>query len=277
MISMNKLSNSEQATVIRALVEGNSIASTVRMTGIAKTTILRLMVAFSDACQKFHDEQVKGLTSKRIQMDEVWAFIGAKEKNASFEKKAKLQWGDAWTWTAIDADTKLMVSWLIGPRHAGSANSIMHDVSWRLTHRIQLTTDGLHAYWDAAINAFNCEVDYAQLIKMYGPDTISGKYSPSEVTGIEIKERMGNCDPKHISTSYVERSNLSVRMGMRRYTRLTNGHSKKFENHVAMSTIWFTYYNWCRIHQTLRVTPAMQAGLTNKLWEIEDLIDALLK
>src|SRR5580698_8147999 len=162
-----------------------------------------------------------------------------------------------------------MVSWYVGPRHAGSANAIMHDVAWRLTHKIQLTTDGLHAYWDAANYAFNGDVDYAQLIKIYGLDRSEGKYGPPQCVGIEVKERMGNCDPKHISTSFVERANLSVRMGMRRYTRLTNGHSKKFENHVAMSTIWFTYYNWCRIHQTLRVTPAMQAGLTNKLWEIE--------
>jgi hypothetical protein len=152
----------------------------------------------------------------------------------------------------------------------------MHDVAWRLTHKIQLTTDGLHAYWDAAINAFNCDVDYAQLIKLYGADySTPGKYSPPECIGIKVKERMGNPDPAHISTSFVERSNLTVRMGMRRYTRLTNGHSKKIENHVAMTAIFWTHYNWCRIHQTLRVTPAMEAGLTGKIWEIEDLLGLL--
>jgi IS1 family transposase len=274
---MNKLSVQERATVIRALVEGNSINSTVRMTNISKPTILKLIVEFGNACQKFHDEQVKGLTSKRIQMDEVWAFIGAKEKNASADKKLGLKWGDNWTWTAIDADTKLMVSWFVGPRHAGSANAIMHDVAWRLNHKIQLTTDGLHAYWDAAINAFNADVDYAQLVKIYGADmSTPGKYSPPECIAIKIKERMGNPDPAHISTSYVERSNLTVRMGMRRYTRLTNGHSKKFENHVAMTTIFWTHYNWCRYHQSLRMTPAMAAGLSKGIIEIEDLVRDLM-
>jgi IS1 family transposase len=275
---MNKTSNADRVRVIASLIEGNSIASTVRMTGIAKTTILRLIKQLADACQQFHDDKVKGLTSQRIQMDEVWAFVGAKEKNTSPEKKLDLKWGDTWTWTAIDADTKLMVSWFIGPRHAGSANAIMRDVAWRLTHRIQLTTDGLHAYWGAAANAFDCNVDYAQLIKIYGADNSvgsNGKYSPPKCIGIEKKECMGAPDPMHISTSYIERSNLTVRMGMRRYTRLTNAHSKKIENHIAMTTIFMTYYNWCRIHQTLRVTPAMEAGLTTKLMEIEDLIGLL--
>ena len=273
---MNKSSIQDRVRVIQALVEGNSINSTVRMTGIAKTTILRIIRALGDACQKFHDEQVKGLNSRRVQMDEVWAFVGAKERNATREQKQALKWGDTWTWTAIDADSKLMISWLIGPRHAGTAQQIMQDVAWRLNHRIQLTTDGLHAYWDAAGNAFDCEVDYAQLIKIYGPDlSTPTRYSPSQCIGIEIRPRIGNPDPKHVSTSFIERSNLSVRMGMRRYTRLTNAHSKKIENHVAMTTIFFTYYNWCRIHQTLRVTPAMAAGLTMRLWEIEDLVKLL--
>jgi IS1 family transposase len=276
MSGMNKLSTIERARVIRALVEGNSISSVVRMFGVAKTTILRLIVQFGEVCQKFHDEKVTGLTSRRIQMDEVWAFIGAKENNTSDKKKAEEAWGNTWTWTAIDADTKLMVSWMVGPRHAGTANKIMQDVAWRLTHRIQLTTDGLHAYWAAAANAFDCEVDYAQLVKIYGPDrSVAGRYSPPECVGIEIKERMGKPDRDHISTSFVERSNLTVRMGIRRYTRLTNAHSKKLQNHVAMTTIFMTCYNWCRIHQTLKVTPAMEAGLTTKLWEIEDLIGLL--
>jgi IS1 family transposase len=274
---MNKLSNSQRVHIIRALVEGNSVSSTVRMTGISKPTILKLIVEFGDVCQTFHDEQVKGLSSRRIQMDEIWAFVGAKEANTTREKKIGLKWGDNWTWTAIDADTKLMVSWHIGGRHAGSANEIMGDVAWRLTHKIQLTTDGLHAYWDAANYAFNGDVDYAQLIKIYGIDrSTETRYSPPKCVGIEIKSRMGNPDPAHVSTSFIERSNLTVRMGMRRYTRLTNGHSKKFENHVAMTAIFWTHYNFCRIHQTLRVTPAMEAGLTKRILEIDDLV-ALMK
>jgi IS1 family transposase len=272
---MNKLTIQERATVIRALVEGNSIASLVRMTGIAKTTILRLVVQFGEVCQKFHDDNVKNLNTKRIQMDEVWAFIGAKEKNANGQQKIEMQWGDAWTWTAIDADSKLMVAWLIGARNVGVANRMMEDVAWRLNNRIQLTTDGLAAYRDATDRNFNGEIDFAQLIKIYHPEGGVGKYSPPRCTGIEIIPRTGDPDPDHISTSFVERSNLTVRMGIRRYTRLTNAHSKKFENHVAMTAIFMTCYNWCRIHQTLKVTPAMEAGLTTRLWEIEDLLGLL--
>jgi IS1 family transposase len=275
-MSMNKLSIEDRVRVVSCLIEGNSIASTVRMTGIAKTTILRLIVELGEACQKLHDETVRGLSCKRIQMDEVWAFIGARAVHASPEKRAVLKWGDAWTWTCIDADTKLMVAWLIGPRHAGTAHAIMRDVASRLTHRIQLTTDGLHAYWDAAAYAFDCEVDFAQLVKLYGPDQSNERrYSPPKCIGIEIKKRIGDPDPDHISTSFAERSNLTARMGIRRYTRLTNAHSKKYENHVAMTAIYWTYYNWCRIHMSLRVTPAMAAGLTKKLWEIEDLVGLL--
>ena len=277
MLGMNKLTTTERAQVIRALVEGNSIASLVRMFGIAKTTILRLIVQFGDVCQKFHDEQVKGLKTARVQMDEVWAFVGAKERNASPEKKKGLSWGDAWTWTAIDADSKLMIAWTVGPRHAGTANEIAHDVARRITGRVQVTTDGLHAYWDAIGNAFGADdrSDFAQCVKKYADSYtpgLAGKYSPGECTGVEIKVRWGDPDPDHISTSFVERSNLTVRMGVRRYTRLTNAHSKKIQNHIAMTAIFLTCYNWCRIHQTLRVTPAMEAGLTSHVWEIEDLL-----
>jgi IS1 family transposase len=271
---MNKLSNETRAQVIRGLIEGNSIASLVRMTGVAKTTILRLLVRFSEVCEKLHDSRVKNLNTRRIQCDEVWAFVGAKEKNASFEKKAVLKWGDAWTWTALDADSKLMISWIVGPRHAGTANAIMGDVARRLNNRVQVTTDGHHSYRNAVANAFGVDrrSDYAQCIKLYGDESGAGKYSPGECTGVEFKIMWGNPDEKHISTSYVERSNLTVRMGVRRYTRLTNGHSKKIENHVAMTTIFMTCYNWCRVHQTLRVTPAMEAGLTDHVWEIEELL-----
>jgi IS1 family transposase len=273
---MNKLSIQERARIIHALVEGNSINATCRMFGCGKPTILRLLKSFGEACQKFHDEKVTGLTSRRIQMDELWAFVHCKQKNIRPELRGTRGIGDTWTWLAIDADSKLMVSWFIGPRHAGSANAIMHDVALRLTHKIQLTTDGLNAYWDAAINAFNCDVDFAQLVKIYGEDrSMNGKYSPPDVIGIKIKERMGDPDPAHISTSFVERANLSVRMGVRRYTRLTNAHSKKIENHIHHTAIFFTVYNWCRIHTTLRMTPAMAAGLTTRVLEIEDLLAVL--
>ena len=274
---MNKLSCKERSQVIRGLIEGNSIASLVRMTGVAKTTILRLIVQLGISCEKFHDARVHGLATRRVQMDEVWSFVGSKEKNTGPLKKAVMKWGDAWTWTAIDADSKLMISWLIGPRHAGTANEIARDVAWRLKNRVQITTDGLHAYKNALANAFHVteKSDYAQCVKIYGEDTSGGKYSPSECTGVEIKVCWGDPDSDHISTSFVERSNLIVRMGVRRYTRLTNGHSKKIQNHIAMTAIFMTCYNWCRIHQSLRVTPAMEAGLTDHVWEVEELLAAM--
>jgi IS1 family transposase len=273
---MNKLGISERAQVIRALVEGNSINATCRMYGVGKPTILRLIKSLGQACQKFHDERVCGLQTKRLQLDEIWAFVHCKEKNIRAELRGVDGIGDTWTWTAIDADSKLMVSWIIGPRHAGTAHQITRDVAWRLENRVQVTTDGFHGYWDAVCNAFHLEVDFAQLIKLYGPDySTPGRYSPPECIGIKVKPRTGNPDPRHISTSYVERSNLTVRMGVRRYTRLTNAHSKKIENHVAMTAIFFTCYNWCRLHQTLRMTPAMAAGLTSRVWEIEDLISQI--
>jgi len=273
---MNKLDTDKRATIIRGLVEGNSIASMVRMTGIAKTTILRLMVRFAEVCKRFHDERVNHLDTKRVQMDEVWAFVGAKDKNASPEKKLEMRWGDCWTWTAIDADSKLMIAWHIGTRDSDSAHAIVGDVFDRLNDRVQITTDGWKPYWAAIANIFGPEIDYAQLVKLYGPDTSTpGKYSPPKCIGIEMHPKIGNPDLAHISTSFIERSNLTVRMGIRRYTRLTNAHSKKIQNHIAMTTIFMTMYNWCRIHQTLKVTPAIQAGLTTRLWEIEDFVKLL--
>jgi IS1 family transposase len=243
------------------------------MTGVSKKAVTKLLVDAGKACVAYHDARVRNLQSKRVQMDEIWSFVGSKERNTKPEKKALDGWGDAWTWVAIDAESKLAISWLIGPRHAGSAQQIMHDVAGRLANRVQLTTDGLHAYWEAAGNAFDCEVDYAQLIKLYGPDnSVAGRYSPPKCIGIEIKPRIGDPDPKYISTSHIERNNLTMRMQMRRFTRLTNAFSKKLENHARMVALHFTHFNFCRVHQTLRVTPAMAAGLADHVWEIEELV-----
>lgn len=272
---MNKLSNAEQVQVITALVEGNSINSTVRMTGIGKPTILRLIRKLGTACQKFHDDRVRGLTTRKIQCDELWAFCHCKAKNVRQELQGVFGIGDVWTWTALDANSKLMISWLVGLRDGGYATEFMNDVAGRLANRVQLTTDGHKAYLEAVENAFggSMGVDYAQLIKMYGePRQSEARYSPAECIGVQEKHVCGMPDSRHVSTSFVERSNLTVRMGMRRYTQLTNGHSKKVDNHIAMTAIFFTYYNWCRIHQTIRVTPAMEAGLTSRVFEIEDLI-----
>jgi IS1 family transposase len=276
MLGMNKLNTAERVRVISSLVEGNSIASTVRMTGIAKTTILRLIAQLGDACVNFHNKKVRNLRTKRIQADEVWAFCYAKSKNVPADKKGHFGFGDTWTWTAIDADSKVMISWIIGGRDAGCANEIMEDVAWRLDRKVQVTTDALQAY-NSAIGNHLGDSDYAQLVKVYGTEKIApGRYSPPVCVGVEVRPQWGNPDPKHISTSFVERLNLTVRMGIRRYTRLTNGYSKKIENHMSMTSIFFTYYNFCRVHQTLRVTPAMEAGLTDHVWELDELLENLL-
>jgi hypothetical protein len=276
---MKQLSTEQRVSVVAALVEGNSINSTVRMTGTSKPTILKLLADLGKACQKFHDDRVRGLSCKRIECDEIWAFIHAKEKNVPAGKRGQFGYGDTWTWTAIDADTKLMVGWLIsGDRRKASANAFLADVAERLTHRVQLTTDGLKSYLDAVYNVFGNDVDHAVLVKLYGNERGgSWRYSPPEVTGVEKTVHCGSPDPAKISTSYVERSNLTARMSMRRYTRLTNGFSKKLENHRHMTAIFFTFYNFCRRHMTLKTTPAVAAGLADRVWEIEDLIGLISK
>ena len=275
---MNQLSTSERVQIIRAFVEGNSINSTCRMTGRSKHTVLRLLADIGEACQSFHDDRVRGLTCQRVQCDEIWNFCYAKEKNVPSHLRGQFGYGDVWTWTAIDADTKLMISWLVGLRNAEYANAFMQDVADRILNRVQLTTDGLGAYLKAVNNAFEGEVDYAQLIKIYGPDKSggAGRYSPPVVLACDPTPVCGQPDPADISTSYVERSNLTWRMTMRRFTRLTNGFSKKVENMMHAVALTFTYYNWCRIHQTLRVTPAMEAGLTDHVWEVEELVKLIL-
>ena len=218
---------------------------------------------------------MSGFPSQRIQCDEIWSFVGAKMKNVNDEQVAQ-GWGDVWTWTAIDADSKLIVSYLVGQRGPRWAKLFMEDVASRVTSRIQLTTDGLRMYAEAVEGAFGCDVDYAMLVKLYGNDSFDTKYSPGECIGTQTAILQGNPDPKHISTSFVERQNLTMRMSMRRFTRLTNGFSKKLANHEYQVALYFFHYNFCRIHKTLRVTPAMEAGLTNHVWTLEDLYPAIL-
>src|ERR1039457_6590513 len=268
---MNKLSREKQVQVIAALVEGSSINSTVRMTGVSKVTILKMLEALGPVCADYQDRTFRDLKCKRIQCDEIWAFCYAKEKNVPAKKKGQFGYGDVWTWVAVDADTKLVPSFLVGNRDGHSAKMFIDDLAGRLAHRVQLTTDGLKAYLEAVEGSFGCDIDYAQLIKIYGASQEEVRYSPAECLGCETKKISGNPDAKHISTSYVERQNLSMRMGMRRFTRLTNGFSKKFENHGHQVALYFFHYNFCRVHKSLRVTPAMEAGLTDHVWTLEEL------
>lgn len=275
MFNMKQLSTLQRSQVVRCLVEGNSIRSTVRITGVAKNTIVRLLEELGCACAAYHNRTVRNLKVRRLQCDEIWEFVGAKAKNVSAEKKAA-GWGDVWTWTGIDADTKLMVAYLVGGRGAGWAKEFMEDCASRIKNRVQITTDGHKAYLDAVENAFGADIDYAQLQKIYGAPTENDtRYSPATCIGCDMKVVSGDPDPKHVSTSYVERSNLTLRMGMRRFTRLTNAFSKKVENHRHMVALFFLYYNFCRIHSTLRVTPAMEAGISNHVWSIEELCGLL--
>lgn len=273
---MNKLGTDERVAVIRALVEGCSVRSTSRMTGIDKKAILRLLVSMGRVCRKFHNEAVRGLRTARVQCDEQWAFVGAKQKQV---ERGASGHGDAWLWVGMDADSKLVISWVVGGRDSGAAFDFMHDLAGRLNSRVQLTTDGFAAYLDAVIENFGREVDYGQLVKLYGDDPrLKGgeaRYSPGQCTGCKPYARLGDPDPKHISTSFIERQNLTTRMSIRRFTRLTNAFSKKIENHEAAVSLHYAYYNFCRVHQTLRVTPAMEAGLADHVWEVAELVELL--
>jgi IS1 family transposase len=281
---MNTLKPERQVAVIRSLVEGNSIRATVRMTGVAKNTIVKLLVELGQVCSAFQDAALRNLNCKYVQCDEIWAFVGAKEKNATDEKKAELGYGDVWTWTAIDADTKLAVSWFVGDRSAESALELIQDLKGRLAHQIQLTTDGHRAYVSAVEETFGINIDYAQLVKLYGEASDGEKrYSPAECTGTKKVRMIGHPVSKYVSTKLVERQNLTMRMSMRRFTRLTNAFSKKVENHVAAISLHFLYYNFCRAHQTLTknhpsrypTTPAMGAGVADHVWTIEELVNLL--
>jgi IS1 family transposase len=272
---MNKLNRTKQAQVIAALVEGCSVNATVRMTGVAKNTILKLLADLGTACIEYQDRNLRNLKCTRIQCDEIWQFCYAKEKNVPEEMKGKFGVGDVWTWVAIDADTKLIPSYMLGNRDAETAAAFIEDLASRLASRIQLTTDGLGVYLNAVEGAFGADVDFAQLIKVYGASQETVRYSPAECIGCETKVVSGRPKAEHISTSFVERQNLTMRMGMRRFTRLTNGFSKKIENHFYAIAIHFMHYNFCRIHKTLRVTPAMEAGIADHVWTIEEILGML--
>ena len=245
-----------------------------RVCDVSINTVAKTLVDAGKVCMAFHDENVRGVKSKRVQVDEIWSFTAAKQKNVATMKKPIEGAGDTWTWTALDADSKLIVQWYVGDRSGETAKFFIDDLAMRLATRVQLTSDGLKAYLEAVEGAFGADVDYAQLVKIYGdsPESAKGRYSPAECTGITKTVIEGTPDEKHISTSYVERQNLTMRMHMRRFTRLTNGFSKKFESHVHMVALYTVFYNFTRIHKTLRVTPAMAAGLTDRLWDMADLI-----
>jgi IS1 family transposase len=274
---MNKLTQAKRVQIIAALVEGNSVRATCRMTGAAKGTVLKLVVDLGKACAAYQDRTLRNLTCKKIQCDEVWSFCYAKEKNVPEEMKGKLGFGDVWTWTAIDADTKLIAAYLVGGRGAGYAKKFIDDLASRLAHRVQLTTDGHKAYLTAVESAFGAEVDYAMLDKIYNapPNQGTTRYSPAECCGARKIKVKGNPDMRQVSTSFVERQNLTMRMSMRRMTRLTNGFSKKIENQAHAVALHFMRYNFARIHQTLRVTPAMQAGVADHVWELEEIANLI--
>jgi IS1 family transposase/DNA-binding CsgD family transcriptional regulator len=273
---MNKLPIEKRTQIISLLVEGNSLRSISRIADCSINTVTKLLVDIGTACQKYHDENVRNLISKKIQCDEIWSFVYAKEKNLPEDMQGKFGLGSVWTWVALDSDSKLAVSWLVGNRDAEYAKIFMEDVASRLANRVQLTTDGLKAYLQAVEDNFGADIDYAQLVKMYGK-SLEGehRYSPAECTGTQKEAISGNPKIKHVSTSHVERQNLTMRMCMRRFTRLTNGFSKKIENHSHAIALHFMYYNFVRIHKTLRVTPAMEAGLIKKLWSVQDLVRLL--
>lgn len=273
---MNQLSTEARAGIIACLVEGNSQRATCRMTGAAKKTVSRLASEIGAACQAFADRTLVNLKCQRIQCDEIWSFVGCKEKNTTTETKEERGWGDVWTWVALDPDTKLAANWFVGDRSASSAYSLLRPLQTRLASKVQLTTDGHRAYLIAVEAAFSwTDLDFAQLVKVYGNAYGEGRYSPGQFQGAEKNVIKGAPDLAHVSTSHVERQNLTMRMSIRRFTRLTNAFSKKFEAHQAAVALHFVHYNFCRVHQTLRVTPAMQAGLTDHVWSLAELVGLL--
>jgi IS1 family transposase len=272
---MNSLDVPTRTRIVSCLVEGNSIRSTCRMTGAAKGTVLKLLVDLGEACAAFHNANVRGVRARRVQCDEIWSFVGAKDKNV-LPDEVGMGVGSVWTWTALDPESKLIIGYHVGTRDAGCAYEFMTDLADRLATRVQLTTDGHKAYLNAVADAFGSKIDYAMLVKLYGAvDPGSARYSPPQCIGMNLVPISGEPDMAHVSTSHVERQNLTMRMSMRRFTRLTNAFSKKCENHAAAIALHFMHYNFCRVHQTLRVTPAMAAGLSDHVWELSELIALL--
>lgn len=271
---MNKLDASDRARILHLLCEGQSIRAITRLTGASKNTVTKLLIDAGKACMAYHDANVRNVAAKRIQVDEIWSFIYTKQKNVSAAKAAPDGAGDVWTWTAIEADTKMIVSYFVGGRDGECAMLFMDDLASRLANRVQLTSDGHKAYLEAVEGAFGCDVDYAIINKIYGtaPDAFKGRYSPAECIGVKKERIEGNPDRAHVSTSYVERNNKTMRMHMRRFTRLTDGFSKKVENHACAVALHMMYYNFVRVHSTLRMTPAMATGVAERLWEVADIV-----
>jgi IS1 family transposase len=270
---MYRLSTDKQVAVISALVEGGSVRSTSRLTGAAKGTILSLLVKVGTACAKYQDRIIRNVSAKRVQVDEIWSIVGCKQKNLTEKIAAERVAGDVWTFVAIEAQTKLVLSWLVGRRDAGCATDFLQDVGGRLRNRIQLTTDGHKMYLAAVEDAFGGNIDCSMLVKLYGASSDGEtRYSPAVCIGCTSETIVGAPNAKHISTSYIERQNLTMRMNIHRFTRLTNAFSKKIENHMHSVALFYMHYNFARVHQTLRVTPAMEAGIACHVWSIEEIV-----
>jgi len=276
---MNKLPLAKRVQILSMLCEGSSMRSISRVADVSINTVAKLLVDAGKFCAELHDREVRNVKSTRIQCDEIWSFVGAKAKNVAAMKHPVDGAGDVWTWTALDSDSKLIVSWLVGGRDGEYALAFMDDVKDRLATRVQLTTDGHKAYLNAVEEAFGADIDYAMLVKLYGEAegnrSPERRYSPAVCTGAKKTRIEGSPDPVHVSTSHVERANLTMRMANRRFTRLTNAFSKKFENHVHMVAIYTVWYNFIKMHKTLRMTPAMAAGVTGKLWSMDDLCEMM--
>lgn len=276
MFSMNKLSQAERVQIVRCLVDGCSMRATARIAGVARNTIDKLLVELGAACSQFQDITLRGLSCKRVQVDEIWAFCYCKQKQVTAEIAESRIAGDVWTWAAIDADTKLAPCWTLGKRDPETADAFVSDMAARLADRVQLTSDGLATYFNAIVKAFGEDIDYARLVKYYGNEPGGEKrYSPAICNGCKKEGIIGDPDPDHISTSYIERQNLTMRMGMRRFTRLTNAFSKKIENHAAAVSLHMMYYNFARVHQTLKTTPAVASGVTDHVWGVEEIVALL--
>jgi IS1 family transposase len=271
---MNKLPVAKRATILQMLCEGSSMRAITRITGVSLNTVTKLLINAGKACDAYHNEHVRGVKATRVQCDEIWAFCYSKQKNVMIAKAAPEGAGDVWTWTALEASSKLILSYMVGGRDSEYAMALMDDLRSRIVNRVQLTTDGHKAYLNAVEEAFGDDIDYAQLIKLYGtaPEAFKGRYSPAECLGAKKLPITGKPDKAHVSTSYVERSNLTIRMHMRRFTRLTNAHSKKLENHGWAVALHVMFYNFTRMHSTLRMSPAMAAGVSDRLWDMTDIV-----